>query len=226
MPTDTAPPVPALEHLRFDVRGMTCASCVRRVERALTGVEGVERASVNLATEQASIEAARDVDVSALRAAVDRAGYDLRLPAANEDPDDARDALEQERHAHFRALAVRTAFALTVAAVSMAWMLLHTYGFQLFGWLWIHDLAHSPWTNVALFAVTLPVQVWAGAPFYVGAWKIGRHGSTDMNSLVALGTSAAFLYSAVVTFAPGLFEGTQFAATVYYDTATAIIGSM
>ena len=76
----------------------------------------------------------------------------------------------------------------------------------------------------AAFALALPVQVWAGARFYVGAWKVGRHGSTDMNSLVALGTSAAFLYSVVVTFFPGLFAGTEFGAIVYYDTSTAIIG--
>ena len=227
MTTDTRDPerVPALEHLRFDVRGMTCASCVRRVERALGAVEGVERASVNLATEQASVEVAPGVDLAALRAAVDRAGYDLRLPDANEDEDSARDALAEERRREVRDLAIRTTFALVVAAASMGWMLLHTYGFQLFGWLWIHDVAHSPWTNVVLFAFALPVQLWAGARFYVGAWKVGRHGSTDMNSLVALGTSAAFLYSVVVTFAPGLFEGAaQFGSTVYYDTSTAIIG--
>ncbi len=224
MTTDTPSPIMPLDHLRFDVRGMTCASCVRRVEKALAGVEGVATASVNLATEQASVDAAPSVNVQALRAAVDRAGYDLRLPDASIDEDTARDRLERERAREIFALAIRTTFALTVAAITMGYMVLHMYGFQLFGWLWIHTISHSPWTNVALFAISLPVQLWAGAPFYVGAWKVGRHGSTDMNSLVALGTSAAFLYSVVVTFAPGLFEGAQFATTVYYDTATAIIG--
>lgn len=224
MTTDTQSPTTPLDHLRFDVRGMTCASCVRRVEKALAGVEGVASASVNLATEQASVDAAPSVDVQALRAAVDRAGYDLRLPDASIDEDTARDRLERERAREFRALAIRTTFALVVAAITMGWMLLHMYGFQWFGWLWVHEVSHSPWTNVALFAIALPVQVWAGASFYIGAWKVGRHGSTDMNSLVALGTSAAFLYSVAVTFAPGLFEGAQFATTVYYDTATAIIG--
>jgi Cu+-exporting ATPase len=225
MTTDTREPIPALEHLRFDVRGMTCASCVRRVEKALTTVEGVQHASVNLATEQATIEVAPHVEVDALRAAVDRAGYDLRLPEAGEDEDSARDALEQERRREFRSLAVRTAFALTVAFAQMAWMLAHLYGFAWFGWLWVHDIGHSPWTNVVLFATALPVQVWAGAPFYVGAWRVGKHGSTDMNTLIALGTSVAFLYSMVVTFAPEwLASGGQFELMVTYDTATAIIG--
>ena len=177
MTTDTPSPIMPLDHLRFDVRGMTCASCVRRVEKALAGVEGVATASVNLATEQASVDAAPSVNVQALRAAVDRAGYDLRLPDASIDEDTARDRLERERAREIFALAIRTTFALTVAAITMGYMVLHMYGFQLFGWLWIHTISHSPWTNVALFAISLPVQLWAGAPFYVGAWKVGRHGS-------------------------------------------------
>ncbi|MGE3855908.1 MAG: heavy metal translocating P-type ATPase [Dehalococcoidia bacterium] len=217
-------PVPALEHLRFDVRGMTCASCVRRVEKALATVPGVERASVNLATEQATVELGAAVDVAALRAAVDHAGYDLRLPDAAEDEDTARDAMEQERRREFRALAVRTAFALAVAGGQMVWMLVHLYGPDLLGWHWVHDLPAFG-VNLALFATALPVQIWAGAPFYVGAWRVGRHGSTDMNTLIALGTSVAFLYSMVVTFAPGLLaSGGQFELMVTYDTATAIIG--
>ena len=76
---------PNLAHLRFDVRGMTCASCVRRVERALGGVDGVAHASVNLATEQATVDFDPALDVTTLRAAVDRAGYELRLPDAGVD---------------------------------------------------------------------------------------------------------------------------------------------
>ena len=221
---ESARETPALEHLRFDIRGMTCASCVRRVERALAGVEGVERASVNLATEQASVEAAASVDVQALRAAVDRAGYDLRLPEAGEDEDSARDALERERRRDFRALAVRTTLALAVAAGEMGWMLLHQFGPDLFGWYWLHEVPVFP-TNVVLFLFALPVQVWAGASFYTGAWRVGRHGAADMNTLIAIGTSAAFLYSMVVTFAPGLFaNAAQFDTEAYYETATAIIG--
>ena len=226
MTTDTRSPdaAPTFEHLRFDIRGMTCASCVRRVERALSAVEGVESASVNLATEQASVEVAPNVAVEALCAAVDRAGYDLRLPDANEDEDTARDILEQERRRAFRSLAVRTAFALTIAFGEMAWMLLHEFGPDLFGWYWLHSIGHG-YENTVLFLFALPVQVWAGASFYVGAWRVGRHGATDMNTLIAIGTSAAFSYSMVVTFAPGLFaNAAQFDTQVYYDSATAIIG--
>src|SRR5690606_26093428 len=120
--TDLDPP--ASERLRFAVRGMTCASCVRRVERALEGVEGISGAAVNLATEQATVEAAAGVDVDALRRAVDSAGYDLLLPGADRDEDEARDELEQARRAEERQLRTRMIFALVVAGLSMTWMLL------------------------------------------------------------------------------------------------------
>src|SRR6476660_9112149 len=88
----------AEQPFRVGIRGMTCASCVRRVERALSSVPGVEQANVNLATDEASI-VARDVPVDALRAAVDRAGYELRL--ADEGDEEAQDALEAERRAEY-----------------------------------------------------------------------------------------------------------------------------
>ncbi len=209
--------------LRFNVRGMTCASCVRRVERALGGIEGVERAAVNLATESAMVESPSGVDVDALRQAVDRAGYDLRLPSADGDEDTERDALQTEREAEIRSLTRKSLFALGVAAVLMAWMLVHEFAAMRFGWVWVDDVVGI--VNPLQFLLTLPVQVWAGAPFYIGAWRMARHGSTDMNTLIALGTTAAFLYSAVATFAPGVFEAVEgVEAAVYYEVAAAIIG--
>ncbi|MSQ30536.1 MAG: copper-translocating P-type ATPase [Dehalococcoidia bacterium] len=228
MTTDTAsrPAGAPLEHLRFDVRGMECASCVRRVERALAGVEGVASASVNLATETATVEAPADVDVAALRAAVDRAGYTLRLPLEGGDEDSARDALQQERARDYRALAIKTAFALVVAAGEMTWALTQHLGGEAMQM--AADAAHEPTISTAAliaFAAALPVQVWAASGIYAGAWRVGRHGGTDMNTLIAVGTSAAFLYSMVLTFAPGLLGGASgYDLALHYDTATAIIG--
>ena len=216
-PTSGAP----LEHLRFDVRGMTCASCVRRVERALTKVEGVASASVNLATETATVEVPADIDIEALRAAVDHAGYDLRLPDAGDDEETARDALEAERRHEFRTLAMKTAFALLVAAGEMAYGLTHHLGTAAHLGHAVEPTVLEVWLP---FLFALPVQVWAGAQFYSGAWRVGRHGSTDMNTLIAVGTSAAFLYSVVVSFAPALLRGGgDFEVMAHYDTATAII---
>ena len=224
MTTDTAPRAAGapLEHLRFDVRGMECASCVRRVERALSRVEGVASASVNLATETATVEAPADIDVEALRVAVDHAGYTLRLPAGGEDEEATRDALQQERAREYRALAIKTAFALTIAAGEMWWGLTHHVGAAAHGGHAGEPTSLEVWLP---FLFALPVQVWAGAQISLGAWRVGRHGSTDMNTLIAVGTWAAFLYSMVVSFAPGLFRAAgDYELAMHYDTATAIIG--
>lgn len=200
--------------VRFDVRGMTCASCVRRVERALEGVPGVSAARVNLATEEASVEADH-VAVAALRSAVDRAGYDLLVAAG--DDEEARDALEAERRADYEALRRKTVFAGVVAAFLVGFMsLTHV----------IDALDEIPrwFLHPAFFALALPVQFWAGRQFYAGAWRIGRHGSTDMNTLIAVGTSAAFGYSVVATFVPSVFESVEgLDAAVFFDTSSAII---
>ncbi|MGE3961991.1 MAG: heavy metal translocating P-type ATPase [Dehalococcoidia bacterium] len=213
------------ERMRFAVRGMTCASCVRRVERALGGVEGVSRASVNLATEQATVEAGPNIDVDQLRRAVDSAGYDLLLPGAEQDEDEARDELERERLAEERRLRNRMVFALVVAAVEMTWMLLRdgdtVTGVEV-GWAQEVPLRI---VHPLMFLATLPVQVWAGAQFYRAAYKAARHGVSDMNTLIAVGTSAAFGYSVVATFAPGLLEGVHGAEShTYYEASAAIIG--
>ena len=120
--TATAPSLDT-EVFRLGIRGMTCASCVRRVERALGGVPGVEEATVNLATEEASVAAHGIVPFEALRAAVEKAGYEVRLPG--EDAQEASDALEAERRAEYGALKRRTIFALGAAAVIMVAMALH-----------------------------------------------------------------------------------------------------
>ena len=221
--TTASPPLSAVERLRFGVRGMTCASCVRRVERALTSVEGVAAASVNLATEQATVDAPAGVDVEALRAAVDRAGYDLRLPDAGEDEDAARHTLEAERARDSADLARRATISLVIAAGLMTWMVIHTYGVTWFGWHWIHDVPLGL-ANRVQFLAALPVVTWAAWPILRGAWKVGRHGSSDMNTLIAVGTLTAFVYSAVVTFAPEVVAAGGIGISVYYDTAAAIIG--
>jgi P-type Cu+ transporter len=203
--------------LRLGIKGMTCASCVRRVERALSAVPGVEEASVNLATEEASVAAHVPLPFEVLRAAVEKAGYEVRLPG--DDALEASDALEAERRAEYAELKTRTIFALGVSAVIIVAMVLHA------NIDWLHHNVPMTTLNVALFALASPVQFWAGWRFYQGAWRIGRHGASDMNTLIALGTTAAFGYSVVATFAPGIFATVQgIESAVYYDTSAAIIG--
>ena len=204
------------QQLRFGVQGMTCASCVRRVERALSAVPGVEQASVNLATEEASVTLAGRPPLDALRAAVDRAGYAMRMPG--EEPEGARDRLEMERQEEYRRLKTRTIFALAIAALLVLAMPAASLVPGLRGV--PHSVLHPLY-----FLLATPVQFWAGWRFYRGAWAVGRHGSSDMNTLIAVGTSAAYGYSVVATFAPHLFHSVAgLEAAVYYDTSAAIIG--
>ncbi len=206
----------APEQIRFGVKGMTCASCVRRIERALSAVPGVDEATVNLATEEASVTL-RGAPIEALRAAVDRAGYEMRLPGEDETPESAQDRLEAERLVEYRALKVRVVYALVTAAVLVA-------AAQLVR---VPPLDGVPARvlHPLFFLLATPVQFWAGWRFYHGAWKVGRHGSSDMNTLIAVGTSAAYGYSVVATFVPQVFESVAgLEGSVFFDTSSAIIG--
>jgi Cu+-exporting ATPase len=205
--------------LRLGVQGMTCASCVRRVERALSAVPGVERAAVNLATEEATVSLAdpAEASVEAMQAAVDRAGYRLLVPGEDEDQGTVTDRLEAERRADERALRIRMVFSLAVAGFVMVAMF----------WRSVPGLEAVPARVVhpLLFVLTTPVQFWAGWRFHTASWKIARHGSSDMNTLISLGTFAAYGISVVETFAPQVFgsvAGLEHA--VYYDASAAIIG--
>ncbi len=213
--TTEQPTTTTLEELRLPVRGMTCASCVRRVERALVAVPGVESASVNLATEEATVAVAA-TPLAALREAVTKAGYDVWLPGEGADEDEARDSLEAQRRAEYRELRTRTIFAGVVAA-----LLIGAMGYtRLPGLDAVPDRVWHP----LFFVLATPVQYWAGWRFHVSAWRTARHGAADMHTLIAIGTSAAYWYSVLATFAPGLFAPEAgLRANVYFDTAAAIV---
>ena len=214
MTADQSTPA-TLEEFRLPVRGMTCASCVRRVERALVGVAGVESASVNLATEEALV-ATSGTPLVALREAVTNAGYDIWLPGEGADEDEARDSLDAERRAEYRQLRTRTIFAGVIAALlvgSMAYT-------RLPGLDAVPDRVWHP----LFFVLATPVQYWAGWRFHASAWRMARHRTADMHTLIAIGTSAAYWYSVLATFAPGLFAPEAgLRANVYFDTAAAIV---
>ena len=197
-------------HARLGIEGMHCASCVSRVEGSLAETPGVISASVNLASAEASVEFEEgNVALDELLAAVRRAGYEGH-PIADERSGD--EETEQERRARAELGLMRRRFVL--AAVVGAILLGLT-----FVWSPLSERA-TMWLSLAL---ATPVQLWAGWPFYAGAWKVGRHGSADMNTLIALGTSVAYLYSLVATVAPGLFADPGELPDVYFDTAAVII---
>ena len=200
------------------ITGMTCASCVRSVEIALASVAGVESAEVNLANERATVRLeASGAELGALVHAVERAGYGaLLIPEG----DAARAAaVEDERALRFRyveSLRRRLIVAAVLAAAAVVLsMAAHV----------VPELEHADWRVYALFLLATPVQVWAGAPFYRAAWNAARHGTSNMNTLIAVGTTAAYGLSVAATFLPGLFyaNGLEPHASLYYETSSAII---
>jgi len=205
------------ETIQLPVVGMTCATCVARVEKALAATSGVEAAAVNFATETATVRfEPATVDIDGLQRAVKAAGYELLAPRVDGAPDDTDgDALAAARGRELRRLTVKTAVSLTVGAGLML------LGFFPPSFLSMEQL----W--VVMFLLASPIQFWAGAQFYRAAWAAGRHRTADMNTLIAVGTSVAYLYSVAVTFLPSFFEranGAGFEAEVYYETAVIIIG--
>jgi len=199
------------QQVTIPVEGMTCASCVRRVEKALTKVPGVLSASVNLASERATVQfLPGQVAIADLRRAVEDAGYRLR-ELAEEGWDTEAEAREREQ----RTLLAKLLFAGIVGALLMLGAQ-HQH---------IPLLADIPvrWINVVSFMLATPVQFWAGWQFYVGTWKTAKRFTADMNTLIAVGTSAAYGYSIAATFAPGLFEAAAIETSVYFETSAIII---
>ena len=185
----------------FPVGGMTCASCVTRVEEALSSVPGVISASVNLASEKATVEYTEGTDVSDLRRAVKGAGYELG--AETERSEDVSVAAQRE----LRGIRNRFIFAAVLASSIMALM-------------WAPLFAGKPYL---LWVLATPVQFWAGWRFYRGAWGALRHRTADMNTLVAVGTSAAYFYSMIAVLFPTLFAASGVELGLYFDTSAMII---
>jgi len=201
------------EKILLPIQGMTCASCVNKVQKALNSIKGVVQADVNFATERASVEYIPDeVSIRDLKKVVEEAGYHV-LEVKQED------IVEKERLAREAEL-YKLKRKFIVGAILLAPILLLMYGAPLLG-RWI-DLARE--TNFFLqFLLATPVQFWSGWQFYVGFWKATKHKTSDMNTLIAVGTSAAYLYSLIVTFAPHRIMVKGLMMDVYFDTSAAII---
>lgn len=206
---------PGVEKATLAVRGMTCAACVRRVRQALSRVPGVLETDVNFATERATVSFIRgQVGVSDLVRAVQEAGYSVI-----QSPQEG-DLLEQERLAREEALgALRRRFILGVGLLVP--MLLVCY-WEPLGLQSLISMGRETNFLIQLLLQT-PIQFWVGWQFYKGAWAAARHRTTDMNTLIAVGTSAAYAYSVLATFFPALFSARGLFAEVYFDTAGAII---
>ena len=210
--------VPA-QNVDLQVDGMTCASCVGRVERALKKVPGVQNAVVNLATERASVQISDGTDVGALIAAIAKAGYEAApVPKAGEGQA-VEDATAQrqaaERDALKKSLIFAAVFALPVFLLEMGGHMVPAFH---------HWIAHTIGTQNSWyiqFILTAIVLFGPGRRFFEKGVPALLRGAPDMNSLVAVGTTAAFAYSVVATFVPSLLPAGT--VNVYYEAAAVIV---
>ncbi|HET7471861.1 MAG TPA: heavy metal translocating P-type ATPase [Candidatus Limnocylindrales bacterium] len=212
-------PPPALAEIQLPIAGMTCASCVNRIERFLNKTDGVDAASVNLATEVATIryEPGR-VGRAELARAVEAAGYDLK-PAATAEETAARRTLRAAAEADDRARGREANKLLREAVVAIGVALV-----LMVAMLWPQTVVPMETINwLALLPATV-VQAWAGRRFYTATWRAGRHGSATMDTLVAVGTTAAWAYSVVVTLNPDWVHEAGLHPETYFDSSTIVLG--
>lgn len=200
------------EESTIGIEGMTCASCVSRVEKALESISGVKNASVNLATEDAVIRHIPGrLNKEIIRKAVEQAGYSVTGLQEKKE----REARRDREYAILKLkLIVSVSLTIPIVVIEMGLM---WEQFPL-----LHSLSHQTW-NYILFVFTTPVLFWGGSRFFSGFWAVTKHFTADMNSLVAIGTSAAYLYSATATFLPSVFATAGEIPHVYYDTAAVIV---
>lgn len=211
------------EVLNIPVIGMSCAACQNHVEKTLRKTPGVSAAAVSLMAHSARIVFDRSIiSPEGLVHAVKSAGYDAALPEEKILTASGDEEAKAER------LRVRAFAILIFAAVSMllSMPLMHSMGpggrLAMKVAPWLFELPATA-LRFLLFALALCAMIWAGREIYIAAWRAALHRATNMNTLVALGTGAAFLYSAVATFVPSLFLRHGFRAEVYYESVLFIL---
>ena len=220
-PTQTAECV----ETSLNIGGMTCASCVRRVEKTLTRVDGVVAASVNLANETATVSYdPAFTSLETLTAAVTKSGYTAaprtspeQTPAGNKPGDDTVaapspvDELDARRDTEIAHLKRRWQVALTTGLALMGVMYLPLY------------IDTMDWLMPLILVIATSVQLWAGADIYRQAWTAAKHRATTMDTLVALGTGVAYCYSAFVTLWPAQSQSWGLPIHLYFETALIVV---
>jgi Cu+-exporting ATPase len=221
-PEQTTPESRATGTARLGVEGMHCASCVAKVERALSQVPGVLDAAVNLTTAEATVHyRPQAADVADLERAVQLAGYTLHHRQAAGDDEDAVDRQERDREREHRTLMRKFWFAALVSLPVVVLSYPDLLGLD--RWSFFAKGSDSLWwVWRALGLVTLPVLVWAGAQFYEGAWRALRHRDANMHTLIAVGITTAWVYSTVAVAWPGIFPKADLAQE-YYDVSAVVV---
>ncbi|MGB3653351.1 MAG: heavy metal translocating P-type ATPase [Rivularia sp. (in: cyanobacteria)] len=199
------------------LRGMSCASCANSIEETINSVPGVSECNVNFAAEQATVKYnPQKTGIKQIQDAVDAAGYSAtplqQETIAGEDDDDIA-----ARKAESRNLIRKLIVGGVISALLIIGSLPMMTGLEL---PFIPAWLHNPWLQLVL---TAPVQFWCGYGFYIGAWKALKRHAATMDTLIALGTSAAFFYSLFATVFPNLLIDRGLMPEVYYETAAVVI---
>jgi len=197
--------------VEIPIQGIQCASCVQTIEKSLLQQKGIVKTVVNLATAKAKVEyIPAEIGQSEIIKAIEDTGYKvLEIP----EEDDIEDAASAAREREYRNLKNKFLAGLTLAVLIFLGSMPHLFP-------WIPDFLQN---HYVLWILATPVQFWIGWQFYKGAWGAFKHRNADMNTLIAVGTSAAYLYSVVTTLFPSFFESGGIRAQVYFDTSAMII---
>ena len=205
---------------RFTIRGITCASCVTKIEKALLGTPGVLKASVSMGTEEADVEYLPSVaDLGAVKAAVGSAGYEVAEgppPASPEAADREAEARETEYGSLMRKWWFGAAVGTFTMIMSYPWLFPGLRD-------WFPRESQRLWYVWAGMGVgSLAVILYSGNHFFTGAWQGLRHRSANMHTLIALGTGVAWIYSTIALLFPQIFPSSEF-TDVYYDVTVVVI---
>lgn len=196
-------PKPSLINKSYPVTGMTCAACASSVESILSKTPGVTKANVNFANSSVLVSFDDSVTSSELQNAIQKVGYDLIVDEEN--PAEIQQALQQK---HYQAIKERTIWSAVLT--------LPVFVLGMFFMEWVP----GRWISLAL---TIPILFWLGRDFFINAYKQARHGKANMDTLVALSTGIAFLFSLFNTLFPNFWVSRGIPPHVYYEAATVII---
>ncbi len=210
-----------IESLTLSVEGMTCASCVARVEKSISSIEGVKNVAVNFATEKASFEIDKSVaDLQQIKKVVEDAGYKIDLNGSDEkrnkqvSSDTENDSKSKYESNLKRDFIFALILTVPILFLSMGTMFENFHSFI--------NLTQDE-INKILLILTTPVVFVSGKRFFSIFWQNLKHFSADMNSLVAIGTGTAYLFSVANTLFPNLFSNSSLSNHVYFDTTVVII---
>ncbi len=202
------------------VEGMTCASCVARVEKSLKKIEGIENVSVNFAAEKVSFEIKDNIDLDVAAKAVAKYGYKLHTEEAAMEDSKQEDNLSSDKlfEEHFRSLKRDFIFALVLTVPLFLISMFRAFPF--FQSIWPLS---ADYTNKILLILATPIVFISGKRFYSSFWANLKHFSANMDTLVAVGTGTAYIYSVVATLFPAWISNGTVVPHVYFDTAGVII---